>query len=164
MRPCLSRTTTGTSTRLTLTAIGGARYCGLASENDGTGEGEIGSGWLAVMVAGVGAVRIGVGAVRIGVAACGCSDIEPASSLAAFCSRVSAFATGTVARTPEGTLTDGVATCCGRDRVEAVSRGDFSPAAGEAWTLGAVAVIHGADRTAAADCSVRIRDVEANMW
>src|SRR5580658_3636212 len=157
VRPCLSRTTTGNNTRLTLTSIGGALYCGSVFENEVTGEGEIDPGWLGVTVA-------GTDAARGGFATCRRWDMEPASSPAAICSAFSAFAAGTVARAPEGAVTDGVAACCGRDWVDAVPRGDFSPAAGEAWTLGVLSVLDGAGTTAAADCSVMIRDVEANMW
>jgi hypothetical protein len=63
----------------------------------------------------------------------------------------------------DGTLTDGVAACCGTGMVGLVSGCDLCWATGEAWSLFSLAVIGVVDNADAVACSLRIRDVEANM-
>ena len=94
-----------------------------------------------------------------GAAAGGRSDTKSVAFVGGFDSDVRTLSTGFDVGAFDGRFTD----CCGTGMAPAVSGCDPCPATGEAWPFSALAIVGVGDNADAADCSSKIRDVEANM-
>ena len=159
VRPCLSRTTTGTRTRLTLISIGGALYCVSELRRRTMRV------WATMVVVASAAFVAGAGVGGCGAAAVGPSDSKSVALFVAFGSFVSTFATDVVEGASDGSFYRWGYRPLRHRHGRSGFRDPVSVRKPERpfWSLSAPAIFGVGDNADAAACAVRIRDVEANM-